>query len=148
MSGHHDASSPYSFDTSAVYAGDPRAASKNVHNRLAHVVDFWRRAASEVSGEGIMRRVLVTAAGEDVVAALRAGLSDQELGDLEVALGETAPSVLSPEPRRAEPVTTATVIVWVASGIVGGAAYDLTKKVAQLLIARFGKEHVAEDDDE
>jgi hypothetical protein len=91
-----------------------------------------------------MDMVRVTASEEEVRQALRSALSVEDFSQLGIAAEKEAPDVLSPEPRRAEPLST-TVGVWIVSGIVGGAAYDLTRKVVQLLIARFGAKNVVQD---
>lgn len=93
-----------------------------------------------------MARVYVSADRDSVLAALRDGLSPTDFKSIETAaVSEDVQAGFATEPSRAEPITTATVVIWVVSGIVGGAAYDLTKKVAQLLVARFGEKAVTED---
>ena len=94
-----------------------------------------------------MQQIAVEATRDDVIAVLRDGLTAEEFSTLE--FGEQSPddgTSFAPDPRRAEPVTAMTILIWVASGMVGNAAYDLTKKAVQVLSAKFGPDNVAERD--
>lgn len=94
--------------------------------------------------------ITVKASEDDVLAALRDELSAEEFASLRIDPVDGAES-FSPGARRAEPVTTATVVIWIVSGVAGGVAYDavkeLTKKVRDLLKRKFGASKVPTEDD-
>jgi hypothetical protein len=89
-----------------------------------------------------------------VLAALEEELSPEEFASLRLDSAQDAASgsPFSPAPRRAEPITTATVVIWVVSGVAGGLGYDLAKqlmrKVKELLLRKFGPGSVTGDADE
>lgn len=97
--------------------------------------------------------ITVRASENDVLAVLRDELSAEELASIRIDPpdGVESASSFSPGPRRAEPITTATVVIWVVSAIAGGVAYDavkeLTKKVRDLLEKKFGASKVGAEDD-
>ena len=89
----------------------------------------------------------VEASEADVRAALDAGLTDDEMSLL--GFEERAkPSDPYADDGRGEIITVMTVVLWTANaaatGVVGGAAWDLTKKALTALKKRFGAENVAE----
>lgn len=98
----------------------------------------------------------VEASEEDVRAALEVALTGEEMAWLDF---EERPKPRDPfeDDGRGEIITTMTVVIWtanaVAAGIVGGAAWDLTKKAAasqltkkawDALKKRFGDHDVTE----
>src|SRR5260221_405873 len=95
--------------------------------------------------------ITVHATESDVLATLTEGLTVEELAQLRLESAADASSPFSPEPRRAEPITTATVVIWVISTVASGVAYDAAKqlaaKVRELLVTRFGAGRVKPDDD-
>lgn len=97
--------------------------------------------------------ISVHATEDEVLSVLREELSAEELAQLRLECAPDAGSAspFSPAPRRAEPITTATVVIWVISGIAGGLAYDATKhlakKVRELLTRKFGDARVDTSDD-
>jgi hypothetical protein len=98
----------------------------------------------------VVMAITVTASEGDVLVVLRDELSAEEFASLRIDPVDDAES-FSPGPRRAEPITTATVVIWIVSGVAGGAAYDavkeLTKKVHDLLKRKFGASKVTTEDD-
>lgn len=90
----------------------------------------------------------VEASEADVRAELQSALSAEEFAL--IAFEQREPIVNSFEPpERGEAVTFLTVVIWtaqaVAGGIIGGIAYDASKKATAALIAKFGKDRVAAD---
>lgn len=95
--------------------------------------------------------IAVEATEEEVLNALQGVLTAEELGQLRIERGPGTASAepFAPAPRHAEPITTATVVIWVVSGVVGSLAYDaaksLARKVRQILSERFGAARVKPD---
>ena len=93
--------------------------------------------------------IAVEATEEEVLNALQDVLTAEELGQLRIERAQGAAGPFSPGPRRAEPITTATVVIWVVSGVVGSLAYDaaksLARRVRQILSERFGAARVKPD---
>lgn len=87
------------------------------------------------------------ASEEDVRVALEGALTADEMSRLGF---EERPKPRDPfaDDGRGELITLMTVVLWtanaVAAGVVGGAAWDLTKKAGEALKKRFGDGHVAE----
>lgn len=93
----------------------------------------------------------VEAPVEEVRAVLADTLSAEELSLLRFDQREKAPDPFDVG-ERGEVITLITVVIWtaqaVASGVVGGAAWDLTKKAHAALARRFGEHNVAVEDQE
>jgi hypothetical protein len=89
----------------------------------------------------------VEASEADVRAALEDVLTAEEMSLLGFEEREK-PSDAYEDDGRGEVVTLMVAVVWtanaVAAGVVGGAAWDLTKKAWAALKDRFGDDHVAE----
>ena len=90
----------------------------------------------------------VDASPEEVRAALQDGLSPEDVDRVAVDLEERDPFDID---ERGEALTFATVVTWIAlsavGGVIGNAAHDGLKKVAAILVAKFGKDRVHEEDD-
>lgn len=92
--------------------------------------------------------IRVGATEEDVLTTLRGRLSADEFSLIRVKHddGEDDSPELVPNPRRAEPITTGSILIWVLSGVAGNLAYDgvkaLSKKVRDILADRFGEDRV------
>lgn len=98
-----------------------------------------------------MSEVLQVEAGiEEVRAAVAEALTPKELEHLDFDEREKE---LDPfeAAERGEAVTMVTVLIWtaqaVASGVVGGIAYDLAKKASTALVAKFGEDRVLETEE-
>jgi hypothetical protein len=92
--------------------------------------------------------IIIDADPAAVETALASSLSAEERAEFSV---EQHPRDADPfdAPDRGEAVTFVTVMIWtgqaVASGVVGGIAYDLLKKTSAILQKQFGEEQVQVD---
>ena len=93
--------------------------------------------------------ITVSVETDRVRKALAETLTPQELASLKVTETEATLDPFAPDPRG-EALTFVALITWVggavAGGVVGNAAYDGLKKVAEILIQRFGADRVALDE--
>lgn len=90
----------------------------------------------------------VDASAEEVRAALLEALSAEEVDQVSVDEKERDPFDVD---ERGEVLTFTTVVTWIAlsavGGVIGNATYDGLKRVASILVAKFGKDRVHEEDD-
>lgn len=91
-------------------------------------------------------KLQVDATQSEVTHILSLALTAEEMQELSIHSGEADSDPLLSEPRRLDPLTW--IALAAASGVIGNTTFALLEKAAEVLIAKYGPNHVRETPDD